>query len=162
MFTILSTSAKDLGTLLASYYLSLGFRAWLVMGFALPYGETTFVLTHENNEYFLSDPGTGKKFSAKDTNCPLTKVYCLVNNENVWANIQKEMRVFMMQFNVARSSEWRPIFNKSCAAPTGLVHDINFNYVNSEEIYDLKKIIEWKIMKKIGSWRPHRKTIWNR
>lgn len=132
------------------------------MGFALPYGETTFVLTRENNEYFLIDPGTGKKFSARDTNCPLTKVYCLVNNDNVWANIQKEIRVFMMQFNVSQSSEWRPIFNKVCAAPTGLVHDLNFSYVNSEEIYDLKKIIEWKIMKKISAWRPHRKTIWNR
>lgn len=68
----------------------------------------------------------------------------------------------MMHFDVTHSSEWRPLFTKSNTAPIGLVHDTNFLYKNSDDIFDLKKIIEWKIIKKINSWRPHRKTIWNR
>lgn len=81
--TILTTSAKDLGVLLCCYYLSLGYRAFLVLGNAFPNGDTTFVLIKESGEFFLIDPFTGKKYSAKDINCTLTKVYCLVNNENV-------------------------------------------------------------------------------
>lgn len=159
---ILSTSAKDHGTLLASYYLSLGFRAFLVMGYALPFGDTTFVLTKENSEFFLIDPNTGRKYAATDTYCPLTRVYCIVSSDNVWANIQKEQRVFMMQFDVKRTAEWRPLFGKSCAAPTGTVHDLGFEYKNSDQIYELKKVIEWKLMKKISTWRTHRRTTWNR
>lgn len=87
ILSILSASAKDLGILLVCYYLSLGFRAFLVMGFALPNGDTTFVATKENGEYFLIDPFTGKKYSAKDTGCPLTKVYCMVNSDNVGGNV---------------------------------------------------------------------------
>lgn len=160
--SMLSASAKDLGTILVGYYLSLGFRAYLVLGFALPHGDTTFVLTKENGEFFLINPTTGRKYYANDPLCPLQRVYAIASSENVWANIQSENRVFMMHFNVAQSSEWRPLFSRSCKAPVGLVHNPDMVYANSEELFDLRKIIEWKVMKKISSWRPLRKTTWNR
>lgn len=83
VMTILSSSAKDLGVLLCCYYLSLGYRAFLVLGNAFPNGDTTFVLIKESGEFVLVDPFTGKKYSAADVNCTLAKVYCLVSNENV-------------------------------------------------------------------------------
>lgn len=159
---MLSASAKDLGTILVGFYLSLGFRAYLVLGFALPHGDTTFVLTKENGEYFLIDPTTGRKYSANDTRCPLQRVYALATSQNVWANIQRESRVFMMHFNVAQSSEWHPLFGRSCGAPVGLVHNPDMVYRSSDEVFDLRKAIEWKLMKKMSAWRPHRKTTWNR
>lgn len=159
---MLSASAKDIGTILVGFYLSLGFRAYLVLGFALPHGDTTFVLTKENGEYFLVDPTTGRKYLANDAMCPLTRVYAIVSSDNVWANIQRENRVYMMHFNVAQSSEWRPLFGRACAAPVGLVHNADMIYAPSDEVFDLRKIIEWKVMKKISAWRPHRKTRWNR
>lgn len=79
----LSCSSKDLGVLLCCYYLSLGYNAKLVLGHALPGGDTTFVLTQENDVYFLIDPSTGQKFNRTDIYCPLSKVYCLVSHENV-------------------------------------------------------------------------------
>lgn len=81
--TILTASAKDVGVLLCCYYLSLGYRAFLVLGNAFPNGDATFVLIKENGMFILVDPFTGKKYSANDINCTLTKVYCLINSENV-------------------------------------------------------------------------------
>ncbi|KAG4068603.1 hypothetical protein HA402_004944 [Bradysia odoriphaga] len=162
IMTILTASAKDLGVLLCCYYLSLGYRAYLVLGNAFPNGDTTFVLIKENGEFVLVDPFTGKKYPANDINCTLTKVYCLISHENVWANIQKENRVYMTNFEVSSTAFWRPCFNKSTKAPTELVHDRDFPYSNSDDISELIVAIEQKIVKKINSWRSNRKTIWNR
>lgn len=158
----MATSAKDHGTLLTSYYLTLGVRAWLVLGFALPFGDTTFVLTRENGEFFLIDPNTGRKYSAKDTFCPLIRVHCVVGTDNVWANVQREHRSFMTQYDVRRTADWRPLFGKSCGSPVGTVHMNDFEYRNSDHTFELKKLIEWKVMKKFAAWRMHTKTTWNR
>lgn len=83
MLSILSVSPKDLGVLLTCYYLSLQFRAYLILGCDLLNGDTTFVLTKENDGFYLIDPFSGKKYLSKDTSCPLIKVYCIVNHENV-------------------------------------------------------------------------------
>lgn len=163
MLNILIASPKDLGVLLTCYYLSLGFTAYLVMGFAIPYGDTTFVLTKENGEYYLIDPHTGKKCSSRDTFCALTKVYCIVGADNVWANIQREHRVFMQTFDTTQSTEWRPLFSKSMPAPNDTVHDLTLEYTDSLDVTSLRKTIETKLMRKIGTWRTNtRKTVWNK
>lgn len=148
--------------MLTCYYLSLGFDAYLVMGFAIPYGDTTFVLTKEKNEYFLIDPHSGHKCSSRDTFCALTKVYCIVNQKNVWANIQREHRVFMQNFDTSQSAEWRELFTKSFPAPIDSVHDLTLSYANSLDCDNLRKSIEMKLMKKFTVWRIDKKTIWNK
>lgn len=114
------------------------------------------------NEFFIIDPTTGKRFSSKDIYCPLDKVYCLVNPFNLWANVQRENRVFMTHFDVNRGLEWRPLFNRVVDIPKEPLHDLHFKYQMSYETTDLQKIIQSKIVKKINTWRSHRKTIWNR
>lgn len=163
MLNILIASPKDLGVLLTCYYLSLGFSAYLVFGFAIPYGDTTFVLTKENGEYYLIDPHSGKKCSSRDTFCALTKVYCVVGADNVWSNIQRENRVFMQTFDITQSIEWRPLFTKSIPAPNDTVHDLTLEYTDSLDVTGLRKSIETKIMRKISAWRTNaRKTVWNK
>lgn len=148
--------------LLTCYYLSLGFEAYLVLGFAIPYGDTTFTLIKDSHEYYLIDPHSGRKCSSRDTFGALTKVYCLVNQHNVWANIQREHRVFMQHFDVTQSTEWHELFTKTCPAPQESVHDLSLPYTNSLDCDNLRRSIEIKIMKKITVWRMERKTIWNR
>lgn len=151
-----------MGVLLTCYYLSLGFNAYLVLGFAVPYGDTTFVLTKENGEYFFIDPHTGQKCSSRDTFCALTKVYCIANQKNIWANIQREHRVFMQHFDTSQGTEWRELFSKSIPAPNDLVHDLTFTYSNSLNCDNLQKSIEMKLIKKFNIWRMERKTVWNK
>lgn len=161
MLNTLVASPKDLGVLLSCYYFSLGYTTFLVLGYAIPYGDTTFVLLKDNNEYFLIDPHTGKKYSSRDTFCPLTKVYALANNENVWANIQREYRVYMMSFDVGFSTEWRECFTRSTPAPSELVHNLQLIYTDSLEHANLRRTIELKLMKKFMGWRGAKKTLWN-
>lgn len=158
----MTSSNKDLGVLLCCYYLELGYATWLILGSSITCGECCFVLTRESNEFFITDPSSGKKYSGKDIHCPLTACYCLVNQYNVWANIQREARVFMMQFDVNRSFDWRPLFQKVVDIPNETIHDLSFRYEKSFDTRDLQRIIQAKVVKKINSWRSHRKTVWNR
>lgn len=162
LLNILVASPKDLGVLLTCYFLHLGYTAYLIMGYAIPYGDTTFTLTKENGKFFIIDPHSGKKYTSHDTFCPLTKIYCIVNNENVWANIQREHRVFMQNFDTSQSLEWRELFTKNILAPNELVHDLDLVYTDSLDSENLRKSIELKLMKKITSWRLPRKTLWNK
>lgn len=161
ILNILIASPKDLGVLLACFYLALGINAFVVLGFAIPYGDTTFVLTKESEEYFFIDPHSGKKFPTGDTFCPLTKVYCIVGTDNVWANVQIENRVYMQSFNTAQSNDWRPLFTKSLLAPNTTVHDLQLTYTNGLDAENLRKTIEAKLMRKIVAWRGNKKTTWN-
>lgn len=154
--------------MLVSFYLQLGYRAWLVVGHAQPTGDTAYVLLKENGEYVLVDPVSGRKYAAYDTHCPLRSVYAIVGVDNVWANVQRETRVFQTRFNVTHSADWRPLFgggrssNPLGTAPSGLVHNVRFAYTGGDDVTDLRRLIEWKLQKKIGSWRANKRTVWNR
>lgn len=161
--TLLTASAKDLGTMLVSFYLALGHRAFLALGHAHTHGDTAFVLFKENGVHHLIDATTGRKYAATDTRCPLRRVYAIVGPSNVWTNIQREQRVFQTRFNVTNGGDWRPLFDKApTTVPAGIVHNATFTYTASDDTGDLRRLIEWKLMKKISSWRTHRKTVWNR
>lgn len=81
-------SAKDLGVLLCNYLLYLGLKAWLVLGVAVPQGQTTFVLYKIGSEslpetYNLIDPCTGNQCTVTDVFCPLQRIYMVVATNNV-------------------------------------------------------------------------------
>lgn len=172
--------------MLASYYLQLGYRVHLVVGRMLPHGEGAFVLLKQNGEHYLIDPRTGHKYAANDTRCPLIAAHAIVGPDNVWANVQRERRVFQTRFNVTATADWRALFDKAHPAPaataesraiaadessssgavvvssSGLVHSAAFECGPSFETVELRRFIEWKLMKKINAWRAHRRTVWNR
>jgi coiled-coil and C2 domain-containing protein 2A len=65
----------------------LGKKAWLLLGVGIPNGPTAYVLTREEEQrgcnYWLWDAASGQKYSIQDSFCPLQKVFCLINDENV-------------------------------------------------------------------------------
>ncbi|XP_058450036.1 coiled-coil and C2 domain-containing protein 2A [Malaya genurostris] len=162
IMNMMCASPKDLGVLLFCFYTVLEYDVYLILGHSLLTGESTFVLLRMDNEFYIVDPITGTKYNSSDTYCPLSRIYYIVNQDNVWGNIQKENRVFLTQLNVNKSSFWRPLFNRTYDAPTGCVHEGNYKYSNALSVRDLQKTIERKLIKKIAFWRTHRKTIWNR
>lgn len=159
---LMTSSFKDLGVLLTCFLLELGVSAWLVLGSSSTCGECCFVLTRESNNFYIIDPSTGKKYISQDVNCPLTACYCVVNQYNVWANLQREERIFLTHFDVNRGLEWRPMFQKVVDIPNETVHDLSFKFERSFDTRDLQRTIQAKIVKKINSWRSNRKTVWNR
>ncbi|EDW74405.2 uncharacterized protein Dwil_GK21406 [Drosophila willistoni] len=158
-------SPKDLGVLLCNYMLSLGLQCWLLLGVACPYGECSFVLFRQPDtaDLLLLAPATGKRYQLYDVYCPLMRVYCLVSQQNIYFNIQTEMRVSMTNFNPHDSSCWLPLFNRrQPTAPQAGIQKLDYVYKKTYDLSQLQKRIERKIMKKISAWRATRKTIWNR
>lgn len=164
IFNTVRCSSKDLAVLLTNFYLSLELNAWLMIGESQLRINSCFVLLKESdNDYFIIDPVSGRKYQHTDTYCPLTSIHCLVNDKNIWGNIQIERKVFMSRFDVRDSSEWRPMFKKTQEAISGRVlQDTNYTFQSSYDIRNIHSIIESKLTKKISQWRGHRKTIWNR
>ncbi|XP_058124121.1 coiled-coil and C2 domain-containing protein 2A [Anopheles ziemanni] len=160
--TMMCASPKDLGVMLTCFYLQLGYDVWLIFGNSVLMGDTTFVLLLDGGEFFIVDPCSGKKYSSTDTYCPLSRIYLMVNQTNVWGNIQKENRVFLTQLDVRKSGYWRPLFNRFNEPPSGCVQEDSFSYQDALPSKELQRSIERKLMRKIASWRTHRKTVWNR
>ncbi|XP_030387639.1 coiled-coil and C2 domain-containing protein 2A [Scaptodrosophila lebanonensis] len=157
-------SPKDLGVLLYNFMLTLDLPCWLVLGLACPVGECAFVLHRQldSGELLLLAPGTGKRYSVKDVYCPLTRVYCVVGQQNIFYNIQEETRISMTNFDFNDAACWLPLFGKRKATPQGGVQKLDYVFKRSYELRELQKQIERKVMKKISAWRATRKTIWNR
>lgn len=81
-------SIYDHAVALTCYFLALKIEAWLLLGFGLPYGTTAFVLVKEydnnpNSTYYIYDVVTSEKMSLIEPFCPLQRIYCLVNENNV-------------------------------------------------------------------------------
>ncbi|XP_059610897.1 coiled-coil and C2 domain-containing protein 2A [Phlebotomus argentipes] len=162
ILTNMCATPKDLAVLLTCFYIYLDFSAWLVFGEDRVAGPTCYVLTKESGGFYLVDAVTGRKYSSSDTYCPLVKVSLLANHHNVWGNVQSEKRVYLTQFDVRKSIDWRPLFRKNVDIPGDFLQDTTIDYKRTFPVSDLQKVIEMKLMKKISQWRGHRKTIWNR
>ncbi|XP_050101175.1 coiled-coil and C2 domain-containing protein 2A [Anopheles aquasalis] len=162
ILTMMCASPKDLGVLLVCFYLELGYDVWLIFGNSVLMGDGTFVLLLDGGEYFIVDPCSGRKYSSTDTYCPLSRIYLIVGTDNIWGNIQKENRVFLTQLDVRKSGFWRALFNRFNEPPTGCVQEVAFPFQEALPVRDLQRTIERKLMRKISTWRTHRKTVWNR
>lgn len=79
--TLLSGDMEDHAVLLCCYLLSLGLKAWLLLGSGVPHGPTALVFTRDPDT--LWDPGSGQRFNPRDSFCPLHHVFCLINQDNV-------------------------------------------------------------------------------
>ncbi|ELK06477.1 Coiled-coil and C2 domain-containing protein 2A [Pteropus alecto] len=79
---LLAGDEEEHAVLLCNYFLSLGKKAWLVMGTAIPEGPTAYVLTREQSHYLIWNPCSGHFYGQFDTFCPLKSVGCLIGPDN--------------------------------------------------------------------------------
>lgn len=84
----MSGSLIDHSIALTCFFLALNIEAWLLLGYGIPHGVTAYVLVREydsNNSpiYFLYDSSTANKYNFADPLCPLQKIYCVINENNV-------------------------------------------------------------------------------
>lgn len=82
-------SILDHAIALTCYLLALNVDAWLLLGFGIPNGNTSYVLIREHitevsaPTYYVFDVISGIKYSILDIYCPLQMIYCVINNHNV-------------------------------------------------------------------------------
>ncbi|XP_032128755.1 coiled-coil and C2 domain-containing protein 2A isoform X4 [Sapajus apella] len=162
---LLAGDEEEHAVLLCNYFLSLGKKAWLVMGNAIPEGPTAYVLTWEQGHYLIWNPCSGHFYGQFDTFCPLKNVGCLIGPDNIWFNIQRYDSPLRINFDVTKPKLWKSFFSRSLPYP-GLssVQPEELIYQRSDkaaaaELQDrLEKILKEKIM----DWRPRHLTRWNR
>ncbi|XP_066945130.1 coiled-coil and C2 domain-containing protein 2A isoform X2 [Macrobrachium rosenbergii] len=163
--TMLTGDEEEHAVLLTNFFLHLGKTAFLLVGSGIPEGQTCYVVTLEDDgNWVLWNPSTAKSFSAQESFSPLNAVYLLVNEENIWANVQKYDDPPRVNFDV-KSSGWRPFFSRSVPNP-GLPSvqppQINFQSVDSSQVEQLKEHLEVVLRDAIMKWRSVQRTSWNR
>ncbi|CAL1548859.1 unnamed protein product [Lymnaea stagnalis] len=159
---------EEHAVLLTNYFLGLGKRAWLMLGNAIPEGRTAYVLTEDKDKFFVWNARSGEKFSVYDNYCPIHVVGCVINAENIWANIQQYEKPTQLNFNLNNTKNWQPFYSKSFLS-RGLasVQPNELNYRRKDKKFDnlvteLQEKIEQLLKNKIMEWRSRYITRWNR
>lgn len=162
---LLAGDEEEHAVLLCNYFLSLGKKAWLVMGNAIPEGPTAYVLTREQSHYLLWNPCSGHFYAQFDTFCPLKSVGCLIGPDNIWFNVQRYDSPLRINFDVTKPKLWKSFFSRSLPYP-GLssVQPEELVYQGSDRAAaaELQDRIEKILKEKIMDWRPRHLTRWNR
>ncbi|KAM9849276.1 coiled-coil and C2 domain-containing protein 2A [Aulostomus maculatus] len=163
--TLLAGDEEEHAVLLCNYFLSMGKKAWLLIGTAIPEGSTAYVLTYEQGRYLIWNPSSGQYYGQYDTFCPLQTVGCLVNADNVWFNTQEYTLPMRMNFDITKANLWRPFFSRMFSHP-GLSsvqpEELVYRRTDKAAAAELQDRIEKILKEKIMEWRPRHPTRWNR
>ncbi|XP_050933184.1 coiled-coil and C2 domain-containing protein 2A [Lates calcarifer] len=163
--TLLAGDEEEHAVLLCNFFLSMGKKAWLIIGTAIPEGPTAYVLTFEQSRYLIWNPSSGQYYGQYDTFCPLQTVGCLVNADNVWFNVQEYASPMRMSFDTTKAKLWKPFFSRSFSHP-GLSsvqpEELVYRRVDKAAATELQDRIEKILKEKIMEWRPRHPTRWNR
>lgn len=102
-------------------------ESYICYGDAMPNGEAWFVMRRNKskiktggnvpNYTEIWDASTGECFvfgaNNNDPQCPLKKLWCVVGEENVWANVQPTDIPQSMSFDLENKRMWDPFLNES-------------------------------------------------
>nr|XP_018907512.1 PREDICTED: coiled-coil and C2 domain-containing protein 2A [Bemisia tabaci] len=155
----------DHAVLLCCYLMKLKKKVWLIIGSGIPHGPSAYVLVRENSRsYYIWDSVSGLKYDIHDSFSPLQSVYCIINDQNIWANIQRQEDITRMRWDVSKSSDWNPIFGRNMSAPLGSIQPavIDYPVTPDREVLSLQEKVETLLRDAIMKWRSTNKTIWNR
>ena len=162
---MLAGDEEEHAVLLCNYFLWLGKRAWLVLGDGIPEGDTAYVLSMEGISYRLWNASTGEDYSVQDTRCPLQRIGCLVDESNIWANVQEFAHPSKVNFDLSKPKLWKPFFDKNYSNP-GLssvqLESLKYFPLDSQYAIDLGEKLERTIKEKIMEWRSMHITKFNR
>ncbi|KAG8187652.1 hypothetical protein JTE90_005504 [Oedothorax gibbosus] len=163
---LLTGDEEEHALLLCSFFLHLGKRSMLLLGSGVPEGPTAYVATWgEGGEVDVWNASSGEHFGVSDNHCPLQSVGCLIGPENVWANIQRSSHPSRINFDLNRTSDWKPFFNRSFPNP-GLrsiqPSSLTYTTTDPEYVEKLQESIEKCLKESVEKWRKNMTTVWNK
>jgi len=85
---------------------------YLVLGRGVPEGDTVYVLVVDTTDAtrLLFNACTGTSYRVTDKNCPLRDVSLVLNDKNVWANVQEQGEPCKIRWNFELSTDWHPFW----------------------------------------------------
>ena len=145
---------------------------FLVSGYAIPEGHTTYVLirkdgrasknrlVHTADAFLIVNPCTGHVYSAADPNCPVKEIYSLATPYNVWGNIQKSSCPKDLSFDIMKPSLWQPLFNEKfrpgMTGISSIQSDISYFPTSPGPCLEIEKILKNEIISQFRKWRAKR------
>ncbi|XP_062832203.1 protein CC2D2B isoform X2 [Anolis carolinensis] len=128
-------------------------------------GKVAYVASQENGEFFLWNPLSGQCYKQFDAFCPLQSVDCLINQENVWFNMQQNSSPMCVSFDISKECFWKqmlPVIPQDLKTQT--VQPKKIHYIPTDEslIEELQNRIEKTLKNKIMEWRSQHPTRWHR
>nr|CAB3228105.1 coiled-coil and C2 domain-containing protein 2A [Phallusia mammillata] len=165
---MLSGDEEEHAVLLLNFFLALGKKAYLLLGNAVPEGSTAYVLTvnEATRERTFWNASTGRYYDHKDNFSPLQSIGALVNDQNIWFNLQTLEKPSRTRFNLLNTSDWKPFFSSKFpnpgTLPTVQPDILHYSPADRAFVSGLTDQIERTLKERIASWRPRHVTRWNR
>ena len=155
---------EEHASLLCNYFKYMGLDAYVVFGYSIDHGNIAYVLTKEAGQLTLWDPLTGHHYNAKDRFCPLYSVGCILNETNVWANVQSSEEPWKIDWNLSNTGLWHPFFSSSFPLTSfDTPQETTLKYLPQESgLLSLEREIEVSIKTAVERARDQQRTIWNR
>ena len=140
---------------------SSSFAHYLVLGSAIPEGESCYVLrlNKSNMEGVLWNASTGTGYALNDTKCPLMDVGMLVTDNQIYANVSVDGHPSKLRFDVDADNGkmWRPFFSESSFTGSGTmaqppetdiptVQDFHLEYPPTSDDYVRKVSAEYDVV----------------
>ncbi|KAF3834556.1 hypothetical protein F7725_027114, partial [Dissostichus mawsoni] len=145
--TLLAGDEEEHAVLLCNYFLSMGKKAWLIIGTAIPEGPSAYVLTLEQSRFLIWNPSSAQFYGQYDTFCPLKTIGCIVNADNVWFNIQEYSSPMTLSFDLSKANLWKPFFSRSFSNPglssvqVGVSSGAPLLFVSMLSLFDVKLLL---------------------
>ncbi|XP_041986282.1 coiled-coil and C2 domain-containing protein 2A [Aricia agestis] len=180
LLKVLNGSPLDHTLLLASFFIFLGIKCYVVIGWGLPRGVSSYVLVkfHQNqvvtvdnevkkgyfaktegSSWYVYDAVSGQRYDIREIGCPLKTVSHVFDCENIWVNVQSSQECGKISMDLTKTSDWQPVFNKPLFVIRPMIETL---YNPPNEVEELRIALESKIKNKIQKWRSQTKTVWNR
>jgi hypothetical protein len=106
----------------------------------------------------------GVAWSSRDQFCSFYSVGVVFNEQNVWANIQKDAEPYRIDWNFHDTKRWFPFFTADFPKPPiDFPHDNSLSY---KPIADgparlLERSLDIEIKRGVEGWREYQCTSWN-
>lgn len=162
---MLCGSEVEHALLLTNFFNSMGKRSYMLIGQAVPEGETAYVLTvEETGEYLLWNAVTAEYFSTSANFCPLQSVTAVLDDANVWGNIQSASAPGRIKWDFNNSSDWMPLFGKSVSnpnLPSVQPTQLTYSSPDPRAARQLKDRLERILREALMQMRPKQGTVLN-
>ncbi|EPB70266.1 hypothetical protein ANCCEY_10655 [Ancylostoma ceylanicum] len=154
---------EEHAVLLCCWLLSLQIPNCLVLGFALPEGsKAAYVFVNLPDGIYLVNPCDGAIYPSTDAMCPLISVGTVVTPKNAYGNIQSQDHPSQLQFDLNKSSDWKPLFDRELdEIQTVQAPSVSYVEVSEDALVELRSSIEREIKLRFDEARKYGIPQWN-
>ncbi|GBG28149.1 Coiled-coil and C2 domain-containing protein 2A [Hondaea fermentalgiana] len=136
---------------------------YIIMGYGIPEGATVYVLLADSSSAtrLLFNASTGRCYAVSDANCPLRDVGLVINERNIWANVQEHGAPWQIKWNFENAKDWVPFWTSRVPRiemASVQTEVLTYERLDRRFVSYLEGEISEQIQKSMRRWRAKRGT----